>query len=82
MAALEEVIARAHDFGALSATDDGAPLYRSRGWLLWRGPVSALTPSGIRRTPDEDGAVFVLPVTARLDLAGELTCDWRDGPLW
>ena len=82
MGALEEVIARAYDFGALSATSDGLPLYRSRGWLLWRGPASALTPDGVTRTPDEDGSIYVLPGRAGLDLDGELTCDWRDGDLW
>jgi aminoglycoside 2'-N-acetyltransferase I len=82
MAALEGVIGRAYDFGALSATDDGAPLYRACGWQVWRGPVSALAPSGLLRTPDEDGAVHVLPLAADLDLAAELTCDWRDGDLW
>jgi aminoglycoside 2'-N-acetyltransferase I len=82
MAALETVIRGAYELGALSATPDGWPLYRSVGWRPWQGPVSALSPAGIVRTPDEDGAVFVLPVTARVDPAGELTCDWRDGPLW
>jgi aminoglycoside 2'-N-acetyltransferase I len=82
MGELEAVIRGGYELGALSATDDGAPLYRSRGWQLWRGPVSALTPTGRLPTPDEDGAVFVLPVTAELDPAGELTADWRDGPLW
>ena len=42
----------------------------------------ALTPQGIERTPEHDGAVYVLPVAARLDLSGELTCDWRDGDVW
>src|SRR4051795_5488241 len=60
MGALEDVIRRAYEFGALSATDDGVPLYRSHGWQPWRGPVSALAPSGLLRTPDEDGAVYVL----------------------
>ena len=41
-----------------------------------------LTPTGITRTPDEDGAIYVLPSTAPLDLSGELTCDWRDGDVW
>jgi aminoglycoside 2'-N-acetyltransferase I len=82
MAALEDVIRRAYDFGALSATDDGAPLYRSRGWQLWQAPVSTLSPSGVVRTPDEDGAVFVLAGQATLYLTGDLTCDWRDGDLW
>ena len=82
MAALEEVIRGGYEFGALSATDDGAPLYRSRGWQLWRGPVLVLSPAGLVRTPDEDGAVFVLPGPAPLDVSGNLICDWRDGDLW
>ena len=80
--ALEDVIGRAYDLGALSATDDGAALYVARGWLPWRGPTSALTPTGTVRTPEEDDAVFVLPGAALLDPGGELTCDWRDGDLW
>ena len=39
MAALEDVVRGAYDFGALSATDDGAPLYRFRGWVPWQGPA-------------------------------------------
>jgi aminoglycoside 2'-N-acetyltransferase I len=82
MAELEWVTRRAYDLGALSATDAGAALYLSRGWQRWTGPTSALTPSGVRRTPDDDGSVHVLPGEAALDLTGELTCDWRDGDLW
>jgi aminoglycoside 2'-N-acetyltransferase I len=82
MRAVESVVRGGYEFGALSATDDGAPLYRARGWRLWDGPALALTPSGPVRTPDEDGAVFVLPCGAALDPSGELTCDWRDGDLW
>ncbi|NEK84394.1 GNAT family N-acetyltransferase [Blastococcus saxobsidens] len=82
MAALEDVVRRGYDAGALGATDDGAPLYAARGWQPWRGSTWALTPSGRIRTPDDDEAVFVLPGTATLDLDGELTCDWRDGDLW
>jgi aminoglycoside 2'-N-acetyltransferase I len=82
MAALERVVRAAYDLGALSATEDGAALYAARGWRRWSGPTSALTPTGVRRTPADDGAVHVLPVTTPLDLTGELTCDWRDGDLW
>ena len=82
MAALEEVVRTSYEFGALSATDDGAPLYRARGWVPWQGPVQALTPTGPVRTPEEDGSVHVLPLGAPLDVTAELTCDWRDGPLW
>jgi aminoglycoside 2'-N-acetyltransferase I len=82
MDALEDAVRGAYDLGALSATDDGAALYLARGWQPWRGSTWALTPSGTRPTPDDDGSVFVLPVAADLDPAGELTCDWRDGDLW
>jgi aminoglycoside 2'-N-acetyltransferase I len=82
MAALERVLRDAYDLGALGSSDEGAAFYAARGWQLWRGPLSALTPSGIRPTPEEDGYIYVFPVTAPLDLSGELTCDWRDGDVW
>jgi aminoglycoside 2'-N-acetyltransferase I len=82
MAALERLIRRAYDLGALGATDQAAAFYARRGWRVWQGPTSALTLEGIRRTPDEDGGIYVLPAAAPLDLAGELTCDWRDGDVW
>lgn len=82
MSALERVIRGAYDLGALGATEDGARFYATRGWLCWRGPTSAITPSGLERTPEEDGCVYVLPVAAALDLDAALTCDWRDGAVW
>ena len=82
MEALERVVRGAYDLGALGATDEAASLYAARGWKLWRGPTSALTPTGTVRTEEEDGSVYVLPVTVPLDLSGELTCDWRDGDVW
>jgi aminoglycoside 2'-N-acetyltransferase I len=82
MAALEQAIRRAYDVGALAASAEATAFYAARGWQLWQGPTFALTPDGIRRTADEDGAVYVLPVAAPLDLAGELICDWRDGDVW
>jgi aminoglycoside 2'-N-acetyltransferase I len=82
MAELEWVTRRAYDLGALSATDAGSALYLSRGWQLWQGPTSVLTPSGTRRTPDDDGSVHVLVCGAELDPSAELTCDWRDGDVW
>jgi aminoglycoside 2'-N-acetyltransferase I len=35
MAALERVIRRAYDLGALGATDDAVALYTGRGWRRW-----------------------------------------------
>jgi aminoglycoside 2'-N-acetyltransferase I len=82
MEALERVLRGAYDLGALGATDDAVPLYESRGWTRWLGPTSALTPSGIDRTPHADGCVYVLPLAVPLALSAELTCDWRDGDVW
>ena len=82
MDALERVVRGAYELGALAATDDAAHLYAARGWKLWQGPTSALTPTGISRTEADDGSIYVLPGAVPLDLAGELTCDWRDGDVW
>ncbi|PKW10252.1 aminoglycoside 2'-N-acetyltransferase I [Streptomyces sp. 1222.5] len=79
-AELERVIARAYDLGALSASDEGAPLYTARGWQPWAGRVHALSPDGIVRLPEEEGGLYVRPALAGpLDPAGELVLDWRDG---
>jgi aminoglycoside 2'-N-acetyltransferase I len=82
MAALEDTACRAYEVAALGAAPAAAGFYAARGWQRWRGPTSALTPDGIRRTPGDDGCVFVLPLSASLDLSGELTCDWRNGEVW
>jgi aminoglycoside 2'-N-acetyltransferase I len=82
MDALERVIRHGYDLGALGATDEAAAWYASRGWRLWQGRCSALTPAGVVRTQDEEDCIYVLPGAAQLDLAGELTCDWRDGDVW
>jgi aminoglycoside 2'-N-acetyltransferase I len=82
MEALERVVRGAYELGALGATDAAAAFYAARGWQPWRGRASALTPTGIERTQDEEGSIYVLPVAVPLDLSGELTCDWRDGDVW
>ena len=82
MAALERVIRSAYELGALGASTEGGLLYASRGWQLWRGPSSALTPDGIKRTADKDGIIYVLPVSEPLDVSAGLTCDWRPGSPW
>jgi aminoglycoside 2'-N-acetyltransferase I len=82
LTALETVIRGGYEIGALGASDQAVELYVRRGWRLWRGTVSAMTPRGIERTPDEDGGIYVLPVTAELSWDGDLACDWRDGDVW
>ncbi len=80
MTALER-LAPAYDLLALSASDAGVPFYEARGWSLWRGPTSVISPEGVVPTPDDDGAVYVLGGTD-IDLDGPLACDWRDGDVW
>ena len=82
MTALADVIRGAYDLGALGATDEAIPLYERLGWHRWEGRLAVLAPEGRRRTPDEEGAVYVLPAGLELDLRGELACDWRDGDVW
>jgi aminoglycoside 2'-N-acetyltransferase I len=82
MAEVERIIRGGYELGVLGATDDGARMYLARGWQRWRGPSFALTPTGIQRTADEDGNIYVLQTSAPLDLDADLTCDWRDGEVW
>jgi aminoglycoside 2'-N-acetyltransferase I len=82
MEALEQVVRGAYDVGALGASDEAVRLYESRGWERWQGPTSVLSPTGLRRTEEDDGAVYVLRGAVPMDLTGELTCDWRDGDVW
>jgi aminoglycoside 2'-N-acetyltransferase I len=79
-----EALLGGYEVGALSASTAGAPLYAGRGWQRWRGPTFVLTPSGVRRTEDDDGGVYVFPGRAPLDLDldGKLTADWRAGEVW
>ncbi|WP_405611854.1 GNAT family N-acetyltransferase [Streptomyces sp. NBC_01511] len=78
---LERVIGRAYDVGALGASDDGARLYLSRGWHLWRGRVETLSPEGVVRLPEEEGTTYLWPVPDRELPSAEdaLVFDWRDG---
>jgi aminoglycoside 2'-N-acetyltransferase I len=80
--ACEQVIRGGYLLGALSSSDRGRRLYTLRGWLPWQGPTSVLAPTGLTRTPDDDGTVFVLPNGLNLDTSAALTCDWRDGDVW
>jgi len=81
MAPLERVIRGAYDLGALASSEMAIPFYAARGWRLWQGPTWVLTPDGVTRTEDDDGGVYVLPVTG-VDVTKDLTCDWRDGDVW
>jgi aminoglycoside 2'-N-acetyltransferase I len=81
MAEVERIIRGGYQLGALGSSEVAAGFYLGRGWLRWEGTASAITPGGMQRTPDEEGWIFVYPVSADLDLAGDLACDWRQGAL-
>lgn len=80
--ACEQVIRGAAELGALSSAEISHRLYTARGWLPWRGPTAVLAPTGLVRTPEADGTVFVMPVGIEVDTSAELACDWRDGRVW
>jgi aminoglycoside 2'-N-acetyltransferase I len=84
MTEAERVIDRGYDLGALAASEAGRGLYLNRGWLPWQGETAVLAPSGVTRTPEDDGGTFVrvVPGGAELRLTGTLACDWRDGDVW
>jgi aminoglycoside 2'-N-acetyltransferase I len=78
----EQVIRGAYALGALTPTESARQLYLDRGWIPWKGPTSVLAPVGLKRTTEDDGAVFVLPVAVDLDPGADLVCDWRTGEVW
>jgi aminoglycoside 2'-N-acetyltransferase I len=80
----ERHIVEAYELGALSAADGVEGFYQARGWQAWRGHTAVRGPVGTLRTPEDDGGVFVLPVSGLVapDPTGTLACDWRDGDVW
>ncbi|MGH1561744.1 GNAT family N-acetyltransferase [Mumia sp. DW29H23] len=82
MRAVEQVLDRDFELGALSSSTMGLSFYRGLGWSPWRGPTYVAAPGGRERTADDDGAVFVRTTRTALDLDAPITCDWRDGDVW
>ena len=76
------LIAQKHPLGVLST---GAyAFYETLGWERWRGQTFVDGPSGRTRTPDDDDDIMILRSSRspRLDLDGEIVCDWRRGDVW
>lgn len=86
MDGVEQVLRGAFHLGALSTTELGKPIYEGRRWTPWTGPTSVWGPGGPTRTPDDDGALYVLPCSLPpgvvLDPSGPIACDWRNGDVW
>jgi aminoglycoside 2'-N-acetyltransferase I len=82
MRAVGEVLDARYELGALGTGSHG--FYERLGWATWAGPSAVRTPSGIDRTPDEDGYIMVYrtPITPPLNATGLITCEWRRGDVW
>ena len=82
MEAVNGIISARYQLGGLGTGNLG--FYERLGWVLWQGPTGVKTPTGVKWTPEEDGAVMVLRTTStnNLDLSAPLLCDWRAGDVW
>jgi aminoglycoside 2'-N-acetyltransferase I len=79
---LDRIVRGDFELGGLST---GRPSFYERlGWRRWRGPLAVRTAEGDVPTPEEAGAIFVLPTPALPDpdLDATLVCDWRTGDVW
>jgi aminoglycoside 2'-N-acetyltransferase I len=47
-------------------SDEAADFYAVRDWQLWMGTASVIAPGGIERTAEEEGCIYVLPVSVEL----------------
>jgi aminoglycoside 2'-N-acetyltransferase I len=82
---MAEVTSHIRDRFELGALGTGRQRFYERlGWVTWAGPSSVRTAAGLRRTPDEDGYIMVLPTPSspHLDLTAPISCDWRPGDAW
>ena len=82
MRQLAELICEGYPLGALSTGTHA--FYATLGWERWRGPTLVKDPKGRERTPGDDSDVMILrtPRSPRLNLDGEIVCDWRLGDVW
>ena len=77
-----DLICERYPLGALSTGTYG--FYETLGWERWLGPTFVNSPDGRLPTPGDDGDIMILrtPRSSRLDLGGEIVCDWRAGDVW
>jgi aminoglycoside 2'-N-acetyltransferase I len=82
MKQIGELIRERYALGVLSTGSHA--FYETVGWESWRGPTFVERPHGRERTPGDDGGVMILRTSRspRLDLDGEIVCDWRHGDVW
>jgi aminoglycoside 2'-N-acetyltransferase I len=84
LAPIESMAGGEYEVLALATSDEGLPFYLARGWRPWPGRTYVVTPTGRRRTPDEDDSVMVWPTGAFAAVGpdSELACYERSGEDW
>lgn len=83
MREVTEYVRQAFELGALGTGSHH--FYGRLGWLTWTGPSHVRLPDGtLRRTPDDDGYILVLPTPSSpsLDTTAPISCEWRPGDVW
>lgn len=84
-AAMEDVGAVIRERYELGALGTGRlEFYERLGWERWHGATYVREVDGLRRTPEDDGAILILRTrrTPPLDLTAGIVCDWRPGDVW
>ena len=82
MRAAGAYIDQTFQLGALGS--DLHAFYERLGWIVWKGPTAVRTDEGVIATPKEDGYILVrlTPTSPQLDMAAQISCDWRSGDVW
>jgi aminoglycoside 2'-N-acetyltransferase I len=82
MEAVNEHLRATFELGALGTGRHH--FYERLGWRTWTGPAYVRAPEGLRRTPDDEGYILVLPTPASpvFDLADPISCEPRVGEDW
>ena len=77
------IIANSYDFGLLSASEEGLPLYQSLGWKIWSGELYESTIDSYQRSLEDEGSVlFLAGATQDIAATSPLYCDYRSGDQW
>nr|WP_314265118.1 GNAT family N-acetyltransferase [uncultured Moellerella sp.] len=78
-----EIIANSYDFGLLSASEEGLPLYQSLGWKIWTGELYESNRESYQRSFDDEGSVLFWAASSQnIAATSPLYCDYRSGDQW
>jgi aminoglycoside 2'-N-acetyltransferase I len=82
MGAVDGILRRHHELGALSTGSHG--FYERLGWERWQGPTGVRHGDAVVPSPEEDDGVMVLRfgASAGIDLGAPISCGARPGDAW